>query len=106
MKLLGLVRLISRAPGATSSITWHAFSVTGMVRRALFIPPGPNVSSPGRPNACGNDSSEAGAHGGDLRQFVLRAPVQNNINRRAVGALSQRADQFRRGNTAAAEDSE
>ncbi len=64
------------------------------------------IGGAGHGDRPGGAGGEARAHGGDLRQFVLRAPVQNNINRRAVGARAQCADQFRRGNTTAAEDSE
>src|SRR3990170_1050897 len=39
-------------------------------------------------------------------RFAPRAPEQDDFYRRAVGALSQRADQFRRGDAAAAEDGE
>ncbi len=53
----GLVKLMTHAPGARSATVVASLSISGIVRSAKQIPPGPVVSCPSTPRASGTDSS-------------------------------------------------
>ena len=53
----GLVKLISQAPGARAAIASASATISGIVRSAKQIPPGPVVSCPSTPSASGTCSS-------------------------------------------------
>ena len=55
----GLVKLISQACGARRAIVSASATITGIVRRAKQIPPGPTVSWPSTPSPSGTASSIA-----------------------------------------------
>ena len=53
----GLVKLISQPSGACSAIVSASSAITGIVRSAKQMPPGPVVSCPSTPSPSGTSSS-------------------------------------------------